>query len=386
MNHITDHATTELQSETAPHTAYLSPRAMQKIALALAVLASAVSLGIAVCAGLQRAGTSVEQFWSVALSVIMVLVSHLMPLFWRLLPRRSGLARLALLALWFIAWSMVLRGQAEFLALAQAHAADQRVHALPATAYAPLGNASSARDLTTIAQQIAEVTTELAHVEARRCSGECRAVRARKVSLAAQLVALNVEADEAKRRDTERDRLREQASRVDELRVSRRADPVTSVVARWVGMTEARLNLLLDFACLAGLEGATSFLWYVVGVVSLATDSTAAVSHHNATASRSGAAVRGAAPKSEERAVPTQSRAAHITRHNEVASKSGRSKGDSDDDRLIEEIREAIAAGKIKRNLVSIRQFLRCGQGKAVNLNRLYVERFGDSVPEGGGA
>jgi hypothetical protein len=38
-------------------------------------------------------------------------------------------------------------------------------------------------------------------------------------------------------------------------------------------------------------------------------------------------------------------------------------------------------AGDLKRNLAPIRKFLKCGQPKAIRLNRLYVERFGKARP-----
>jgi hypothetical protein len=49
----------------------------------------------------------------------------------------------------------------------------------------------------------------------------------------------------------------------------------------------------------------------------------------------------------------------------------------SDDDRLVAEIHEAVVAGRLKRNLVSIREFVGCAQTRAIRLNRLYVDRFG---------
>jgi hypothetical protein len=49
----------------------------------------------------------------------------------------------------------------------------------------------------------------------------------------------------------------------------------------------------------------------------------------------------------------------------------------SDDDRQIAEIHGAVVAGRLKRNLVSIRKFLGCKQSEATRLNRLYVARFG---------
>jgi hypothetical protein len=49
----------------------------------------------------------------------------------------------------------------------------------------------------------------------------------------------------------------------------------------------------------------------------------------------------------------------------------------SDDDQAIAEIREAVVAGRLERNLVSIREFVGCAQSRAIRLNRLYIDRFG---------
>ena len=48
-----------------------------------------------------------------------------------------------------------------------------------------------------------------------------------------------------------------------------------------------------------------------------------------------------------------------------------------EDDRLVAQIRDAVVAGDLGRDLASIRKFLHCGQPKAIRLNRLYIERFG---------
>ncbi|EEF25923.1 conserved hypothetical protein, partial [Ricinus communis] len=332
-------------------TGSMTPRTMRNIVLAVGVFASSVSLGIAVCAGLQRAGTGVEQFWSVALSVAMGVVSHFAPLFWRMVPRRSRLARVGLLALWFVACSMVLRGQAEFLAFAQQHAADQRVQSVPVVTVPLAVNASTGRDLTTITQEIADVTVDLARVESRRCVGECRGLRARKVMLTAQLAALDAEANEAKRRETEHDRLRAQASRAEESRESHRADPVTSVVARWIGTTEARLNLLMDFACLVALEGAACFAWYLAGVAVVATGRAAVASDDNATEGHEQMVVQVSDATPESHGESTDCGATRATQRESIVIEVDEGATVSEDERLVAQIHQAVVAGQLNRNL-----------------------------------
>jgi len=73
----------------------------------------------------------------------------------------------------------------------------------------------------------------------------------------------------------------------------------------------------------------------------------------------------------------TDSHAAAIAEAKSVASDSSRSSDMSEDDLLIAKIHEAVIAGRLTRNLASIRRFLECGQPKATRLNRLYVARFG---------
>ncbi|EEF22700.1 conserved hypothetical protein, partial [Ricinus communis] len=259
------------------------------------------------------------------------------------------------------------------------HAADQRAQSVPVVTVPLAVNASTDRDLTTITQEITGVTVDLARVDSRRCVGECRGLRARRAVLAAQLTALDVEANEAKRRETEQDRLRAQASRAEESRESHRADPVTSVVARWIGTTEARLNLLLDFACLVALEGAACFAWYLAGVAVVATGRAAVASDDSATEGREQMVARVSDLKPEGREESTTGRVTGTASHESVVIEVDESATVSEDERLVAQIHEAVVAGHLNRNLLSIRQFLRCGQSKAIRLNRFYVDRFGSA-------
>lgn len=70
------------------------------------------------------------------------------------------------------------------------------------------------------------------------------------------------------------------------MRESRRVDPVTSVVASWLGTTEARLNLLLDLACVVVLEGTACFAWYFAGFGVVVLGRKAVASDRNGTMSQ----------------------------------------------------------------------------------------------------
>jgi len=354
--------------------ANVTPRTIQRIALAVALFTTAISLGIAMFAGMQRAGTAAELVWSVAMSLVAALCMHLAPVLWRFVP--NG-ARFILAALWLLAASVVLRGQVDVLAFANMHATDKRAQTVAVTAVPSVATAPSGRGLTAISQDIAKARIDLAHVEARRCVGECQALRVRKVELSAQLAALNAEANEMKHRVTEQDWLRDQASRAEALRESHRSDPATSLASLWLRTTEARLNVLMDLACVLVLEGMACFAWYFAGPGLAASDRETVVSARNASSSRQEAVATIPDATSAACGELIQTRAATIATGQPVANDAGPDNAIPEDDLLVAKIHEAVVAGRLKRNLASIRKFLGCGQPKAIRLNRLYVARFG---------
>ncbi|MGB8416984.1 hypothetical protein [Paraburkholderia sp.] len=362
------------QTATDQYIAVVTPRMMQKISLAVAIVASAISLGVAVCAGLHLADSVDEQVWSVAMALVSVVCLHLAPMLCRFV---SLSARFILGVLWLLAACVVLRGQMDVLAFANMHAAGKRAQSVATVVVPPVATESSGRGLTAIAQDIATVSIDVAHVEARRCMGECRTLRKRKAELSAQLTSLNAEADEARRRATEQDWLRDQAGRAQEFRESRRPDPATSLVAHWLGTTEARLNTLLDFVCVVVLEGVACFAWYfaalrpvVVGRTAISFDGKTTLPQHESVAPVPDV-------MSGSRVEWTDGHAAGISVSESIAKGLDGNPAMSEDDLLVAKIHEAVVAGRLTRNLASIRKFLQCGQRKAARLNSLYIDRFG---------
>ncbi|MBF3536326.1 hypothetical protein ISG10_01700 [Burkholderia pseudomallei] len=369
-NNIEQDAPASDLSDTGTVAADKTLRVVQRISLGMALFTSSISLGISVFAGLQRADSVEEQVWSVATSVVAVLCMHLPLMLCRFVSRG---ARCALVALWLLATVVVLRGQLDVLASANMHAADKRAQTVPLVAVPPVVTEAVGRGLTAITKEIAKVSIDLAHVEARRCVSECRDVRIRKVELSAALAALNAEATEAKRRATEQDWLRDQASRAEALRESRRANPATSMFAYWLGTTETRLDLLLNFVCVLVLEGAACAAWYFAipkPVQPVVCDRNATVLQREAVAS-----IPEATPVS--RAGPSVTHVATVAEDEILANDAGGISVVSDDDLLVKKIREAVVTGRLRRNLVSIRKFLGCAQSDAIRLNRLYIARFG---------
>ncbi|WP_441459787.1 hypothetical protein [Burkholderia thailandensis] len=423
MNNINHKLVADDLPDTSNGTAVAMPRVMWTIALAAALFASVISLGINVYAGMLRAGTVTEQICTVATSLVAALCMYLIPMLWRFAPMR---ARVVLALLWLLAVCGVLRGQVDVLAFANVHAADERAQTVAVVAVPSVATGPAGRNLMVIEQDMAKARIDLAHVDARRCVGECRSLRLRKVELSAQLAVLNAEANEAKRRAAEQDWRRDQISRAQALHESRRAEPGTALVAPWLGTTEARLDLLMNFVLVVVLEGTACFCWYVVGLGAVATRRAAVVDDRNATrleshvpmpeplqGGRDGQGTTHVAlvepqPVTSSRAIVASNRNATVSRLEVVASMpkvtpagcveqctthvatvaEGESVASeacpdpimSNDDRRIEEIHEAVLAGRLKRNLKSIRKFIGCAQSEATRLNRLYIERFGKAL------
>ncbi|RBB37537.1 hypothetical protein DPV79_21310 [Burkholderia reimsis] len=421
MNKINHKPVADDLPDTSNGTAVAMPRVMWTIALAAALFASAISLGINVYAGMLRAGTVTEQICTVATSLVAALCMYLAPMLWRFAPTR---ARVVLAVLWLLAVGGVLRGQVDVLAFANLHAADERAQTVAVVAVPSVATGPEGRNLMVIEQDIAKASIDLAHVDARRCVGECRSLHMRKAELSAQLALLDAEANEAKRSAAEQDWRRDQVSRAQELRESRRAEPGTALVAPWLGTTEARLDLLMNFVLVVVLEGTACYCWYFVGLGAVATRRAAVADDRNATTLESQAIVpmpelsqdgrddrdatqaalvepppvafsrpvvasdRNATASRLEvvapipkarlagRVEPSATHVATVAEGELVASDACPDPLMSDDDRRIAEIHEAVVAGRLKRNLVSIRKFLGCAQSEASRLNRLYIERF----------
>lgn len=424
MNKINPRPVANDPPDKSNYTANAMPRVMWTIALAAALFASVISLGINVYAGMLRAGTVTEQIWTVATSLVAALCMYLAPMLWRFAPTR---ARAVLAVLWLLAVCSVLRGQVDVLAFANVHAADERAQMVAVVAVPTVAAGPTGRNLMAIEQDIAKARIDLARVDARRCMDECRSLRLRKMELSAQLAVLNAEADEAKRRATEQDWRRDQVSRAQALRESRRAEPGTALAALWLGTTEARLDLLMNLVLVVVLEGTACYCWYVVGYGAVVTRRAAVADDLMATTLESQAVVPAPEPQQADRNDQEKAAQAVLAKPQAVApcrnltamqreavasipettpagrvepqamrtatlSVSAPVATDADatamvaatcgatspnDEAVLEQIHHAVVAGRLPRNLASIRTFLRCRQSRAIHLNRLYVARFG---------
>ncbi|MCW0022744.1 hypothetical protein [Burkholderia pseudomallei] len=333
--------------------------------------ATAVSLGIATYAGWLRGGLPVERTMNIALGIVAVLYVHLLPMGWRTLRIST---RVCAFVLWGVSLVVVLYAQLTFFMVSQQHAGEKRAASASANVTPASPKLPPARALTEVTREAARVSADMARTEARRCVGDCPALKTRETILAAQLAALKTEADEAKRHEIEEDRLNDQADRNEALR----ADPVASVVALWLGTTEALLELLAAFSYAIVLEGAAIIGWLMVSVApGRAVGRATIVSDRGSMALDDEALALGYDIAARSRATPADNDAAGASGGDVPASEGAGSPATFEYDVLLQEIHKAVAAGRLKPTQAAIRGFLKCGQSKAGKLKRDYVLRFG---------
>jgi hypothetical protein len=327
------------------------------VAITIALLAAAVSLGIAAYAGWLRGGTPVQQTMSVALACVAALYTHLFPTGWRAF---SAPTRVAGAALWIVAIVAVMIGQMTFFIESQRDAGNWRSASVPVVEATHRLDVSRVRSLAAIAEDRVQVVANLARVEAYRCMSSCPGVAVRKATLEAQLVALNVETAEVKRHEAEDDRLVAKAERADALRASLRTDLVVSQVAFWFGTTEPRLELMQAAVFAIVLEGTAMMSWLLVARVWPPSASRGTVAPSRAFDAVVVEPDEPVHPAIEPIEVATP----------EVAPTA------SEDDRVLDEIHVEVVAGRLKPTQAAIRGFLKCGQAMAGHMARLYRARF----------
>lgn len=326
------------------------------VVITIALLALAVSLGIAAYAGWLRGGTPLQRAMGVALACVAALYTHLFPTSWRAL---STPTRVAGTALWIVAIVTVMIGQMTFFVESQRDAGNWRAASVPVVEAEHRLDVPRIRSLAAIAEDRVQVVADLARVEVYHCMGNCPGIAVRKARLAAQLVALDAETAEVKRREAEDDRLVAQAERADALRSSLRADPVVSQVAFWLGTTESRLVLMQAAMFAVVLEGAAMMSWLLVASVWSQSTSRGPVAP--------GRAFEATVVEPDEPVLATEPIEVATP---EVAPTA------SEDDRVLDEIHVEVVAGRLKPTQAAIRGFLKCGQATAGHLARLYRARF----------
>ena len=294
-------------------------------ALVLASAATGTALGMSALAGWQRGGWLVERIAWIAIGVVLVLNAHLLPAIGQL---AGASARRVGRLLWAACMVAAAYGHATFFVWSQQHAGEVRAAVVATTGMTGLsadgssGVPGGGRALSVIAADHAKVVAALASATARSCRADCPGLKARQAALAATLEALDVEAQEARRRQAAEDRQLQAQQRLATRSDAARHDPVMSTLAAWLGGTPLDVELLGALVLAVALEGVACYGWFLVlvarpGVVS------------------------------------------EPVRHGPTAT-----------DTELGRVQRAIADGQIRPTVVEIRRHLGCSQAKALQLRR----------------
>lgn len=323
-------------------------RPADRLALWLAVAATATAIGISVIAGGQRGGTLAERVVWVTLGFVLVAGAHLLP---ALLREVYGGVRLAGYALWAACMLAAINSHAYFFLFAQQHASERRAEAAPIVLTTP-----TQRSLTVVMQERAEVSARLATANVQSCSGKCTTLEVRRVTLAAKLDALDAEARDIRRAQDWDDRAMTQRDVLT-------TDPVTARLAAVFGTTGARVDLLSGLAFAAVLEGVACLLWSIalqcrvalpVAAVVPAVTPSVMESHDRADGDCDGHAIQDQPVAPLSTPSPTQTPTSV----------------DHDTTQLVRDI----AAGRLRPTVADIRRHLGCSQARATTLRRQLAE------------
>lgn len=312
--------------------------------LALALLTTATSVGIAVLSGLQRAVGLQEQAVSVALAVAAVMGTHLLPALGR---GRSISVRCCAIALCAACFVVTLYGQVSFFLTTQRDAGSQRAHAAEVSSAVLQKEPMRTRDLVTIAVDIERTRTEAANNNSKHCTSDCQMQRKRHDVLDAKLQRLLVEESQAYRRETEIDR---RADLQERLHDAMREDPVTARLAQLTSVDEQTLNLFLALMCAGVLDFTGSFCWYLAFGRSRR--------HMGAVVAP---VVAGATAGSREQ--PTDTDIVTLDVGAQVVEEV---------DRRLLQLVDDVANGKVRPTVDGIREHFNCAQKTASHLRRRY--------------
>ncbi|WP_430504674.1 hypothetical protein [Ralstonia pseudosolanacearum] len=316
---------------------------------ALSIGATGTAICLSVLVGWQRGGSLAERLMWVSIGVVLVASAHLLPALVRDLPYR---VRAVAGLLWLACMATACFGHASFFLLAQRHVGELRATAVAVTDAAPAG-----RSLTAVMAERAGITARLATANAQRCAGNCATLEARRVTLTAQLEALDAEAGEIRRRQAADDRA---VTRRDALI----ADPVTARLAALLGVTTTRVDLLSGLVFAAVLEGVACLLWSVTlrswppvptvpaTVAAVTVDYAPVIASH--------------APESGSRETEAQS-------HAPVSEPVTPLPMSEPPDPTVTQLAQAVAAGRVRPTVADIRRFLGVSQARAAALRRQLV-------------
>ncbi len=235
--------------------------AWRAVVLVIAVLGTATALDITARVALERGATIGDRIAWLGIGLTLTVCVHLLPVSFRRLPL---LVRCVACGLWAGCFGFVCANHATFLLSSQQRAGEQRAQAIDIPNVVSSAARDSGRGLALVANDIAETKARLAANDALRCRVFCSQRSTTHEVLSAKLEALQVEAEEVRRRQVAEDREIAQANRAEVARDAAGDDPVTARLAKWSGATVAQIDLMESAAFAVLLEGAACLCWGLV--------------------------------------------------------------------------------------------------------------------------
>jgi hypothetical protein len=233
-----------------------------RVALAGAIVVSALATGMAAAAALERAATPIDSILIVACAIAVTLAAQLLP---ALARQRAGWA------LWAVCLALTIYGHAGFFSAAQARAGAHRSQSVQPTSQqaalldqlrstAARASSAVAADLAAVRSRGVSAALQLARCE-RDTPSRCGAQRAAVQQAAQREQALQVEAAEAQQAAALRAQITASAAQLDTRRAAAAADPVAAGLAHVTGLDAAAAPLVTSVLSAVVVELLGALLW-----------------------------------------------------------------------------------------------------------------------------
>lgn len=311
-----------------------NPSQLQRYAvLSLAVTATSIGVGMASSMAWGRSVVLTEQILNAAMAAFVVVAAHLLPAVTR---ADRTLLRAVVCSIWILCMTWVVYGHASFSLRALASAGELRVAAAAQPELVAPNRFTPKRSLVEVAEEEAKLQTELFRLNQKVCHDNCGRNQAQRVSLTTRIRALDIESEEIRRWQAERDYQLALAKRERSHREAARHDPVMARLADGSNVTVTqRLELTIALILALALEGAACLFWW---------------EHLR---SRKSAQVTSVTAQDSERVANTQPVSAQKL-----------------EDPVVVRVRRAIKTGECDLTVRAIREYLGCAQSKATEIRK----------------
>lgn len=346
----------------------------QQLPLVLAVFYTLLLTVMAARSGWERAGTLLEQLAFAGLSALLVVGVHLLPALSRKAFAANKWQLVPVSVVWFGAFFLALVGHAEFFTHAEVNAGSARAVAA-STAPPPTSTTSSTAASTGEGRSTAVVSAEL--TKARRLMAQMPiTAETRRTDQKQLIAALEIELDEAKKRQQRIDVEQQKAADIErDLRKDQMAKRLESLT----GISHDKIMVILSVATALTAELLSVVLWLIALAPRSASTGETSSTEKNGTGTDK--TIASNAP--EQRNIylfkylnkcVNDDNYSNAGAHVELEAGVGGAGGDLPDDIKsgVERVKRGIETGEIdpRPKVEDVRRFLCIGKGKAVLIRR----------------